>query len=369
MQTHDVCVRGGGAVGMSLALALSRQGLQVALERQEPSARAVPDVRAYALNARSVDLLTTLKVWDALPKDARTAVHDMRIEGDQPGSELGFSSFEQGVDALAWIVDAAALESVLEHAVRFAPHVTLVHHTVPSALLAVADGRDSKSREGLGVRNDVHAYGHWGVAARLVADVPHAGVARQWFKSPDIVALLPFDRPEPSVSYGLVWSAPQAQAQQLLDMDPQDFERALMEATHGAAGALHLRGERVAWPLRLARAYPVCGPGWALLGDAAHAVHPLSGQGLNLGLADVECLARVIQERETFRRLGDERLLQRYARERWMPTRAMGEMTNGLLHLFASDDPALKFLRNKGLNLVNALSPLKKALTARALHS
>ncbi len=362
---------------MSLALALSRQGLKVALEVQspapkpapKPASKAAPDVRAYALNVRSVDLLKTLKVWDALPSDARTVVNDMRIEGDQAGSHLGFSAFEQGVEALAWIVDAAALESVLSHAVQFAPHIHCVDRTVPASLLAVADGRDSISREALGVRNEVHPYGHFGVAARLVADRAHAGVARQWFRSPDIVALLPFDRPQPDCSYGLVWSAPDARARELMDMEAGLFENALMEATHGAAGGLKLSSERVAWPLRLARAHPVCGPGWVLLGDAAHAVHPLAGQGLNLGLADVECLARVIQSREPFRQLGDEKLLRRYARERWWPTRAMGELTNGLLHLFSSNHPALKVLRNQGLNVVHSLSPLKKALTARALHS
>lgn len=354
---------------MSLALALSRQGLKVALEHKEPSPQARPEVRTYALNARSVELLSTLKVWEALPDDARTAVHDMRIAGDQPGSGLGFSSFEQGVDALAWIVDAAALESVLAHAVRFAPHVSRVDRTVPADLLAVADGRDSKSREALGVRHEMHAYGHSGVAARLVADRPHAGVARQWFRSPDIVALLPFDRPQHGSSFGLVWSAPEERARELVAMDASTFEGHLMEATQGLAGTLRLSSERVAWPLRLARADPVCGAGWVLLGDAAHAVHPLSGQGLNLGLADVECLARIVESREAYRSLGDERLLRRYARERWLPTRVMGELTNGLLHLFASQDPMVKTLRNRGLNWVNTLSPLKKALTSRALHS
>jgi ubiquinone biosynthesis UbiH/UbiF/VisC/COQ6 family hydroxylase len=293
----------------------------------------------------------------------------MRIAGDQPGSVMDFSSFEQGVEALAWIVDAAALESVLAHAVQFAPHVSLVDRTVPATLLAVADGRDSKSREALGVRNEMHAYGHSGVAARLVADRPHSGVARQWFRSPDIVAMLPFDRPQLGFSYGLVWSVPEAQAREWVEMDPSNFEDRLMEATQGLAGTLRLSSDRAAWPLRLARAHPVCGAGWVLLGDAAHAVHPLSGQGLNLGLADVECLARVVESREAFRSLGDERLLRRYARERWLPTRAMGELTHGLLHLFSSQDPMVKTLRNRGLNWVNSLSPLKKALTTRALHS
>ena len=113
----------------------------------------------------------------------------------------------------------------------------------------------------------------------------------------------------------------------------------------------------------------MCGPGWVLLGDAAHVVHPLAGQGLNLGLADVQALAGVLGARESWRRLGDERLLRRYARERSAPTWAMGQLTDGLLHLFAASSPPVKELRNRGLGLVNALSPLKRWLTARALDA
>ncbi len=136
-------------------------------------------------------------------------------------------------------------------------------------------------------------------------------------------------------------------------VDGPAFEEALMQATGGAAGDLKLASERAAWSLQLGRADRWCGPGWALLGDAAHVVHPLAGQGLNLGLADVATLARVIGEREPWRPIGDERLLRRYARERAAPTWAMGEVTDGLLRLFSHDSSALRELRNRGLTLVN----------------
>ena len=369
MKRYDVCVRGAGPVGMALALALARQGLQVALQGEPAPAAAKPDVRAYALSATSIGLLSALKVWAALPADARTPVYDMQVEGDQPGATLHFSAWEEGIEALTWIVDAAELEHALAGALRFAPHVTVVDHAVEADLLAVTEGKHSASRAALGVTVDRQPYGHRGVAARLVADRPHAGVARQWFRSPDILALLPFDRPEAGRSYGLVWSVPDARAEALMALDDAAFEQALAEATGGAAGSLRLAGERAAWPLMLARAHPLCGPGWVLLGDAAHVVHPLAGQGLNLGLADVVALARAIETREDFRALGDEKLLRRYARERALPTRAMGHVTDGLLHLFAADIPVVKELRNRGLTLVNALAPLKKMLTARALHS
>jgi 2-polyprenyl-6-methoxyphenol hydroxylase-like FAD-dependent oxidoreductase len=371
MGTVDVCVRGGGPVGSCLALALSRQGLTVALQDPElPLPAGREDVRAYALNASSVGLLRELKVWEALPDDARCAVHDMRVEGDAPGSVLEFSAWSQGVEALAWIVDAAELQRALASALSFAPHVQRVAEgPVDAPLLALAEGKASATRARLGVAMPVQRYGQRAVAARLRSDTAHAGVARQWFRSPDVLALLPFDRPEADRSYALVWSVPDARADALMAMAAPAFEQALADATAGAAGALHLCSERAVWPLSLARAEQVCGAGWVLLGDAAHVVHPLAGQGLNLGLADVKALVQVIAEREPWRSLGDERLLQRYARRRALPTLAMGQLTDGLLQLFASDVPVLRELRNRGLNLVNGVPPLKRLLTSFALDA
>ena len=372
MKPVDVCVRGAGAVGSCLALALSRQGLSVALQREGAARGAAPreDVRTYALNAGSVQLLRELRVWEALPADARCAVYDMHVEGDAAGSALDFSAWSQGVEALAWIVDAAELERALAAAVSFAPHVQCVGEDAPqAALLALAEGKASRSREQLGVAMSVQRYGQSAVAARLQSDLAHAGVARQWFRSPDVLALLPFDRPAPSMSYGLVWSVPQARADELMALDAPAFETALADATGAVAGNLRLCSERAAWPLTLARAEQVCGAGWVLLGDAAHVVHPLAGQGLNLGLGDVKTLAQVIAEREPWRSLGDERLLQRYARRRAVPTLAMGQLTDGLLHLFASEAPLLRELRNRGLSLVNGVPPLKRLLASFALES
>jgi 2-polyprenyl-6-methoxyphenol hydroxylase-like FAD-dependent oxidoreductase len=396
MNRFDVCVRGRGAVGQALALSLARLGLRVALGGAAPAGG--PDVRTYALSARSVSLLEQLKVWDALlaaTPAVATRVNAMHVHGDA-GGLLEFDAWQQRVSELAWIVDAAALERELANALRFSPHVTLTEPAEPAALIALCDGRDSPERAALGVEVERVDYGQSAIAARLDCDQPHGNTAHQWFRAPDVLALLPFDLPQavppaaPSAApvwgdraaraasmgpsgqgYGLVWALPTARAEELLERDDAAFEQALEEATRGAVGRLRLRGPRAAWPLRLARATRWHGPGWVLLGDAAHVVHPLAGQGLNLGLADVQSLTGVLARRqadEPWRPLGDERLLARYARARAAPTWAMSRVTDGLLQLFAHDAAPVKELRNRGLSLVNHLPPIKRWLTDRALR-
>lgn len=374
MESFDVCVRGAGIVGKSLALALARQGLQVALlpEGTAAAQHAGEDIRAYALNAVSVELLGRLKVWDSLPAQARTAVHDMRVHGDAASGAIDFSAWQQRVGELAWIVDAGVLERQLEDALRYAPHVTRVdpaQGAPKAALLALCEGKGSASRDALGVTMTRSAYGHSAIATRVTAEQAHLNAALQWFRAPDVLALLPLDTPQGGHSFAVVWSLPDERVRELLALDDAAFEQALFDATGGACGRLRLASPRAAWPLMLATADRWCGDGWVLLGDAAHVVHPLSGQGLNLGLADVVALARVIEAREPWRSPGDEKLLRRYARERAAPTWAMGRVTDGLLQLFSRSDPAVQELRNRGMSLVNRLPPVKRWLASRAVGS
>lgn len=382
---YDICVSGSGAVARVLALLLSGQGWRVAWACQaEPAPSASPEVRAYALNARSIALLQRLRIWSQL-KAFATPVHEMHIQGDDGGA-LSFSAWQQRVGELAWIVDAGALERLLGEALRFAPHVTVVapanetgQPAVSASLLAVCEGRASATRETLGVSFNRQDYGHRAIAARLKAGRPHAGVARQWFRSPDVLALLPFHDPEPEASYGLVWSMPEAQAQGLLALPTAEFELALAEALRATdpqaeaqVGVLSVASSLASWPLALAQADPWSGPGWVLLGDAAHQVHPLAGQGLNLGLADAQALAAILGETrqsEPWRSPGDERLLRRYVRERWLPTQAMAGVTDGLLNLFTRDHAALRELRNRGMGLLDHLTPVKRWLVGHALDT
>ena len=313
MQAVDVRIAGAGVVGKSLALALSRLGLSVALQAPggAPGRSAAGDVRAYALNAASVALLKELKVWQSLPGDAATPVLDMLVHGDAGAATLEFSAWQQRSAELAVIADAAALEQALDAALAFAPHVTRVAADVPAALVAHCEGRAAAALKSLDAGFYLQACGQRAIAARVVATRRHRHVARQWFRSPDVLALLPLDRPEAGRSYGLVWSLPEERAETLLGCPDDAFERELAAATGGSAdadlGSLTLAAPRASWPLFSGQAARWCGPGWVLAGDAAHVVHPLAGQGLNLGLADVSALARVIASREPWRSLGDER--------------------------------------------------------------
>jgi ubiquinone biosynthesis UbiH/UbiF/VisC/COQ6 family hydroxylase len=249
-------------------------------------------------------------------------------------------------------------------------------------LTAICEGKHSSHRAQLGATFDRQDYEHWGVAARLTSDTPHQGIARQWFfgtdSSPDVLALLPFDHPQPGASYGLVWSTAPDNAKRLMALGPAEFEAALHErlgAVSTTDAGQSWQGSRLssdvaAWPLGRAFAKPWVGQGWALLGDAAHLVHPLAGQGLNLGLADVDALVRVLheaRENEAWRSIGDVRILKRYERARWFDTQAMLTLTDSLVHLFASSNPLVQSVRNHGMSLVNQLGPIKRWLVKQAL--
>lgn len=382
MRSYDVCVQGLGIVGRALALSLAAQGWRVACVNDRRADGHAPhqpaDNRAYALNHGSIELLRRLKVWSILESQSATRVTQMRVFGDGAG-HLEFSAWQQQVSDLAWIVDAASIEQALAEAMRFANNVDMVDAPAPAALLAVCEGTHSSTRARLGVHYERHVYGHRAVAARVVSDTAHRGVAWQWFRSPDILALLPFDHPQPQCSYALVWSMPEPQAQTIMALADEDFLVQLNEAvappSHGAsmpavAGRLIGTTERTSWPLSLGQATAWCGSGWVLLGDAAHQVHPLSGQGLNLGLGDVRALSAVLQDvrsHEPWRNIGDERILRRYARERMVPTRLMAGVTDGMLNLFAAPSPWAAQLRNLGMNWVNRWAPAKRWMVDRAL--
>ncbi|WBY03723.1 FAD-dependent monooxygenase [Ramlibacter tataouinensis] len=358
----DVCIRGAGIVGRTLALLLARDRLRVGLVQAAPAAGS--DVRAYALNAASRQLLESVRGWPDAAHE--TPVTGMEVHGDEGGC-VRFGAGSR--PALAWIVDVPALEQRLDDALRYQPFVTVLDAPARAALTVACEGRGSATRAEFGVQYDVQPYGQHAVAARLHCEKPHGHVARQWFQSGEVLALLPLGGEAPaagSQSVALVWSVGQSRSESLLQCPAADFESQLVAASEGALGQLTLASQRAAWPLQLARADRWCGPGWALAGDAAHSVHPLAGQGLNLGLADVRELARVLHEREYWRSVGDVRLLRRYERARKGDTLAMGATTDGLQQLFAQDHAAWSMLRNLGMRGFDASGPIKQWVVRQA---
>ena len=364
-KTFDVCIRGDGVVGRTLALLLARERLRVALvTRPQPAPGNVPaaDVRAYALNSASRQLLQTLRVWPDAP--FATPVTQMQVWGDD-GGQIDFTADSVAQDALAWIVDVPALEEQLIQAVRYQPQIELVAAPAKAALTVICEGKKSASRDEFGVQWTVKTYPQKAIAARLEADQPHGGVARQWFAGGDIVALLPLGGPD-AHAVALVWSVSTQRADALEKLPADQFCAALQAVCGQDAGGLQLTSERASWPLALSNADHWVGTGWALAGDAAHTVHPLSGQGLNLGLADAACLAGVLAQREYWRALGDEKLLRRYERARKADVAAMGAVTDGLHGLFAQTDDRWQMLRNWGMKGFAHSHLLKRWVTRQA---
>lgn len=379
-QNFDVCIRGSGIVGSTLALLLAQQRLRVALvspanQPVAPGPDGHADVRAYALNSASRQLLTSLRVWPepesseaiAAPS-AVTPVTRMVVCGDQ-GGELVFNATDVDTDALNWIVDVPALERRLAEALRYQGQVERfsADRALPEARLTiVCEGKRSATRAEWGLDYRVNAYPHHALAARLDLGIPHDGVARQWFSGQDIVAWLPLGGPS-GTQAALVWSTTIERVQHLLTLDAEAFLAELQPLCNPAPATLTLTHSPQSWPLELSQASPWVAPGLALAGDAAHAMHPLAGQGLNVGLGDAAELSKVLQEREYWRDIGDLRLLRRYERARKAAFAAMGGVTDGLFTLFNAPASGVQNLRNWGMTGVDRVQPLKRWLARQAM--
>jgi 2-polyprenyl-6-methoxyphenol hydroxylase-like FAD-dependent oxidoreductase len=363
-EQFDICIRGGGIVGHSLALLLARDRLRIGLLAAPPKPSTEPDVRAYALNAKSKNLLESLRCWpDATHATEVTA---MQVQGDD-GGEVNFSASGLSVPALTWIADVSALETQLREAVRFQPHIEVIDTPRPATLTVVCEGRASSSREEFGVDFTATRYPQTAIAARLICEKPHEQVARQWFKGGDILALLPMDGPQGS-AVSMVWSTPDAGVPKLLAQEPHEFCAKLEEISEGVLGKLSLASNRKAWPLQSAQASRwigvAKGQSWALAGDAAHNVHPLAGQGLNLGLADVAELADIMHTRAYWRPVNDLKLLRRYERARRVEVTAVDFAMTSLQQLFGKDGAGWQKLRNWGMQGFD-LSGMTKQWAAR----
>jgi 2-octaprenyl-6-methoxyphenol hydroxylase len=399
-ERYQVVIVGAGLVGAAAALALGRQGLRVALvERQPPDTTfhgfqpvesrtplvgQVPgeawDTRIYAISPASQRFLERLGAWQNMDAGRIQPVFRMDVAGDRFGA-LRLDAYEAGVSHLATIVEAGRLQHALWQALQANGNVAL-HcpadidsmqwgeprtqltladgSTLEAELVVGADGAASRIREWAGLGSTATPYGQSGVVANFTCEMPHRGTAFQWFCEGDILAWLPLSGNRLS----MVWSTRTGHADELVALDAATLADKVRAAGHDRLGALHLLTPAAAFPLRLIRVDAVVAPGVALMGDAAHGVHPLAGQGVNLGFGDAEALVDVlVQHRRAH--CGDVRVLQRYARERAEPVQRMQSLTHGLHHLFGDDRAA--WLRNAGMQVVNRLPPLKAALVREAM--
>ncbi len=400
LHSFDVCILGNGITGHALALLLAQQRLKVGLIGAGAIAASAPhapfvqttDVRAYAINETSKKLLQSLRVWDADNPSFATPVHAMQIFGDGAGLAQGRVHFHADVMSttpanegeklpLTHIVDVPLLAEQLAKAVHFQPFITCVTPTgappdaqgMPSNvrcdLLAICEGKNSTTRQTLGIAVDDTPYHHTAIATRVVGTQPHHNTARQWFGADgEVCALLPMQGNQTA----LVWSVSNQKSNQLAALSDADFCQVLHQTTQGALGELESISARTNWPLHLKMAkqwtgqHPQLGA-WILAGDAAHSVHPLSGQGLNCGLADVLQLSNILAQRPYWRAVNDKRLLREYERSRQWSVQRLGCVTDGLQQLFACPAPA-QHLRNSGMWVVDQSPMLKRWLVHQAMH-
>ena len=380
----DVLIVGAGLAGSALAAALRGSTLKIGIvEARPPSRPAGWDPRIYAISPTNADFLSAIGIWQHLDPTRMAPVYDMEIHGDA-GGRLDFSAYDSGLRELAWILESSLMQQELWETVKRQHNVTLICPASPAALsiddaaarltltdgrriearlVVAADGRDSWVRQaaGIGARNT--PYDEKGVVANFRCEKAHRNTAFQWFRPDGVLAYLPL--PEQHMS--MVWSAPDAIADELVALSPEALCAKVAAAGGHRLGALELVTPAAAFPLRLMRVDTAVQARLALIGDAAHAIHPLSGHGINLGYQDARVLAEQLAALPAWRDPGELPVLRAYARARAEETALLQYTTHGLNRLFKPADPLLSGLRNLGLNLTNKLPVLRNALVRYAI--
>lgn len=380
----DVVIVGAGLPGLALCAALRRAQLSVALVEGRMPEWPVGswDARVYAVSPSSAAFLESVGAWAHLDHARMQPLARIEVFGDR-GARLDFSAFDVGVGELAWIAESSLIARELWEGVKRQANATLLcparpaklahergrsqltledGRTLDAALVVGADGVNSWVRTQVGLDAHFTDYDELGVIANFRCEKPHLGCAWQWFRPDGVLAFLPL----PDQHMSMVWSAPEARGRELLQHDAATLAIEVAAAGDHVLGALELVTPAAGFPLRLMQVPKVIAPGVALVGDAAHAIHPLSGHGVNLGFADVRVLAGVLADSDRSV-LGDVRVLRRYERKRAEEVQALQLTTHALHELFRPAWPALAWLRNTGLNLTQGMPVLRNALVRYAL--
>ena len=384
MSLPRIAIAGGGPVGLALACAC--RGFEVRIVEasagREVASTEEYDVRVYALSAGARAFLRDIGAWEHLDAGRIAAVRRMEVHGDA-GAKLSFSA-RPGV-ALAWIVEAGRLDRALETLAAALPDLVMTRgaraiafgaeaagswmqletgERIEADLLVGADGPDSQVRTLLGLGAGEHRYQESAIVANFDTELGHGDIARQWFRADGVLAWLPL----PGKRISIVWSARGEVADEIAALPPRELEQRVREAGASVLGGLRLVSPAAKFPLRMIQVERMVAAGVALVGDAAHTVHPLAGQGVNLGFQDARLLADELASRSALERPGDLRLLRRYARGRREDVTSMQFVTDQLDRLFAAQAPGAAAFRNLGLRLVESAPLIKDVLATRAMR-
>lgn len=398
----DVLIVGGGLAGLSLACALRDTRLKIAViesspdtpRRYRPPISPSPtvgeqeewDPRVYALSPANAAFLLRIGAWKHLDATRMAEVRDMQIFGDN-GARLDFSAAESGCSELCWILESSLVAEELWENVKRQSNVSIFRPATPAALqidasgqsdarltladgselsarlVVGADGRDSWLRRAAGLGAEETPYGELGVVANYACERPHRNSARQWFRDDGVLAWLPL----PGNRISIVWSTGTTHAEALLTLAADELAERVATAGGKALGRLRQLTPAAAFPLSLLRVPTIIAPRVALIGDAAHGIHPLSGHGINLGYRDAATLGELLAAAPPWQDIGDERLLRRYQRARREETLLFTHGTDALHRLFRARLPGLPTLRKAGLSLTQGSPQIKNLLVRYAL--
>ena len=384
----DIAIVGAGMVGATLALTLARDGFEVAVvESRAPApwrAEDEVDLRVVALAASSIALLERLDVWWAIRAARACAYRRMRVWDSLAPGHLDFDATDEGADALGYIVENRLIQHVLWQALQADRRIALhcpakvaateiegerraLHladgGSIAARLVVAADGADSALRDMLAIGTQDRDYAQRAIVAHVRTERAHEDTAWQRFISGGTIAFLPLADGRSSI----VWSVPNAEAERLLALDDSAFRNELGAAVDFRLGAITGCTARAAFPLRMKLADDYAAPRFALIGDAAHVVHPLAGQGVNLGLRDVDELCDALREaRDAKRDFAVEAVLRRYERRRRSDSAIAAYAFDAIQRIFGSDSRPLAALRGFGLDVVNTIAPLKRFFSSRA---
>ncbi|MBI3570359.1 MAG: UbiH/UbiF/VisC/COQ6 family ubiquinone biosynthesis hydroxylase [Gammaproteobacteria bacterium] len=384
---YDVVIAGGGMVGAALGCALGDSGLKVAVLDQrvpEPPPAQGYDLRVSAVTLASVAIFQAVGVWETI-KHRVAPVREMKVWDATGNGSIHFDAAEMGEPCLAYIIENSLMQSALIERLH---HFTNVHYLCPveidalelspdaamptlkdgrrlnTRLLVGADGAQSRVRELAGIERHRHPLNQSSIVTTVATEKPHVDTARQRFLPTGPLAFLPL--PEPHTC-SIVWSADTPRADVLMALDDVAFLAELQQALGDDFGRIQSIGPRAVFPLTLSHAKSYVAERLALIGDAAHTVHPLAGQGVNLGYLDAATLAEVLLDAVAEKKdIGTTRVLRRFERWRKGDNMATVSITGGFRYLFSNDLPGVRELRNIGLSLTDAATPIKNLIMRRA---